>query len=125
MSHRIRQLEDGLAILQSSVSNERHPLLHDDLLKVKFGAEALSSRPTSPTKEEEEPTNKSLDALGTLTLDDHGEVKYFGRSAGSEVCEALCSVFAGADGFSLQQTLMMVSISTLLRSLQTLIHWTG
>lgn len=85
MSHRIRQLEDGLAILQSSVSTERHPLLHDELLKIKFGAEALKSHQESP-KEEEEQTKQSIDALGTLTLTDAGEVKYFGRSAGSEVC---------------------------------------
>ncbi|KAF8888044.1 fungal-specific transcription factor domain-containing protein [Infundibulicybe gibba] len=86
MSHRIRQLEDALAILQSTVSGDRHPLLEDDLLKIKFGAEALTSQHSS-SNEEEEPSRRSIDALGTLTLDDAGEVKYFGRSAGSEAGE--------------------------------------
>ncbi|KAF8656067.1 hypothetical protein AX16_002767 [Volvariella volvacea WC 439] len=83
MSHRIRSLEDGLAILQASVSNERHPLLRDDLLKVKFGAETLRSDKKS-LKHLEEQTKQSIDALGTLTLTDEGDVKYFGSSAGSE-----------------------------------------
>lgn len=87
MSHRIRQLEDGLAILQASVSTERHPLLRDDLLKIKFGAEALKTQ-QSKAQDAEEQTKQSIDALGTLTLTDAGEVKYFGRSAGSEVSRA-------------------------------------
>ncbi len=36
MSQRIRSLEDALAILQATVSEERHPLLEDELLKVKL-----------------------------------------------------------------------------------------
>ncbi|KAL1746401.1 hypothetical protein HDZ31DRAFT_34198 [Schizophyllum fasciatum] len=81
MSHRIRQLEDGLAIVQSSVSNERHPLLDDNLLKIKFGSEILQ-----PVKHEDEPetSNPLIDTLGTLTLNDDGDFKYFGRSGGSE-----------------------------------------
>lgn len=85
MSHRIRQLEDALAILQSSVSDQRHPLLEDALLKIKFGAEALRSSPAPTTDNTPEAEIQSIDALGTLTLGDAGEMKYFGRSAGSEV----------------------------------------
>ncbi|KAG9224386.1 hypothetical protein CCMSSC00406_0007840 [Pleurotus cornucopiae] len=107
MSNRIRALEDALAIMHGTTSSERHPLLSDDLLKIKFGAEALRSDSTqkpngqggggggiangcksdqsgqqATVKTEEQ---ENIDALGTLTLDDKsGEVKYFGRSAGSE-----------------------------------------
>ncbi|KAF5372365.1 hypothetical protein D9615_009254 [Tricholomella constricta] len=86
MSYRIRQLEDALAILQATVSDQRHPLLQDELLKVKFGPEATESRlpSSSPSLGAEQVVDQSIDALGTLTLDDSGEVKYFGRSAGSE-----------------------------------------
>ncbi|KAG6827273.1 hypothetical protein H0H92_012509 [Tricholoma furcatifolium] len=89
MSHRIRQLEDALAILQSTVSNQRHPLLDDDLLKVKFGPEATDARHTQSTGPStiEQNMSQSIDALGTLTLGDSGDVKYFGRSAGSEAGE--------------------------------------
>ncbi|KAF9460589.1 hypothetical protein BDZ94DRAFT_1299782 [Collybia nuda] len=88
MSHRIRQLEDALAIMQSAISSDRHPLLQDDLLKIKFGPEAPGSRPSQGSvgegEREESGKRQSIDALGTLTLGDAGEVKYFGRSAGSE-----------------------------------------
>jgi hypothetical protein len=86
MSNRIRRLEDALAILQSTVSEERHPLLADELLKIKFGPEASDGhRASSGPEEQAAKQAQSIDALGTLTLGDSGEVKYFGRSAGSEV----------------------------------------
>ncbi|KAJ3716513.1 fungal-specific transcription factor domain-containing protein [Lentinula raphanica] len=98
MSSRIRALEDALAIFQASVSSERHPLLEDDLLKIKFGSEVKNLEEfESPGSQQEEsttiPTGTSatrsadattLDAFGTLTLGEEGEMKYFGRSAGSE-----------------------------------------
>ena len=85
MSNRIRQLEDALEILQSSVSDQRHPLLSDELLKVKFGSEAINSR-ENPTGDEDPALQKSsIDALGTLTLESSGKLQYLGRSAGSEV----------------------------------------
>jgi hypothetical protein len=80
MAQRIRQLEDALAIFQTSVSNEVHPLLQEELLSIKYGPETQS--PSSPNDNSQE----LADALGTLTIGQHGEVKYFGRSAGSEVC---------------------------------------
>ena len=74
MGQRIRQLEDALAILQSIVSTEPHPLLGDGLLSIK----------SSPVKYPD-PLAETMDAFGTLTIGDSGESKYFGPSAGSEV----------------------------------------
>ncbi|KAJ7502607.1 fungal-specific transcription factor domain-containing protein, partial [Mycena galericulata] len=79
MSQRIRQLEEALAILQGLMSSQRHPLLAQDLLAIKFAAEA-PKRTDPPAGNQEQ----AIDALGTLTLGDSGEVKYFGRSAGTE-----------------------------------------
>ena len=84
MSNRIRQLEDALAILQSSVTDQTHPLLSDELIKVKFGSESINAR-DPPTSDEDHATQKSIDALGTLTLGSSGKLQYLGRSAGSEV----------------------------------------
>lgn len=84
MSTRIRQLEDALAIMQVSVADERHPLLSDDLLKIKFGGEALEHK-APPTPAEGTSAKEEIDALGTLALGEDGNVTYFGRSAGSEV----------------------------------------
>ena len=83
MSHRIRQLEDALAIFQSAVSEEPHALLSDELMKIKFGAEALPR--SKKMEEDEERTQQTIDAIGTLTLNESGAGAYFGRSAGSEV----------------------------------------
>jgi hypothetical protein len=82
MSNRIRQLEDALAILQATVSDKPHALLSDDHMKIKFGSEAIL-----PKTEEEDVKEGSLDALGTLTLEDSGESRFFGRSAGVEVSD--------------------------------------
>ena len=82
MSERIRQLEDALAIFQAGISHERHPLLRDELLTIKFGPEV---RRTVDEEHKRDMLSSSIDALGTLTVGEHGESKYFGRSAGSEV----------------------------------------
>ncbi|KAI0630475.1 fungal-specific transcription factor domain-containing protein [Trametes polyzona] len=81
MSERIRQLEDALAIFQAGISHERHPLLRDELLTIKFGPEV---RRTVDEEHTRDLLSSSIDALGTLTVGEHGESKYFGRSAGSE-----------------------------------------
>ena len=84
MGQRIKQLEDALAIFQSSVSHETHPLLREELLTIKF-APGNAER---PGVKESSPDNMSdtIDTLGTLTIDERGEARYFGRSGGSEVC---------------------------------------
>ncbi|KZP06065.1 hypothetical protein FIBSPDRAFT_331427 [Athelia psychrophila] len=76
MAQRIRQLEDALAILQSSVSNEPHALLADDLLS--------KSPALGPPGAPKDMLTETTDAFGTLTVDDHGEAKYLGPSAGLE-----------------------------------------
>ncbi|KAI0718035.1 fungal-specific transcription factor domain-containing protein [Cerioporus squamosus] len=81
MSERIRQLEDALAIFQAGISHERHPLLRDELLTIKFGPEV---RRTVDDEHNRDLLSSTIDALGTLTIGEHGESKYFGRSAGSE-----------------------------------------
>lgn len=81
MSERIRQLEDVVALFQAGISNERHPLLRDELLTIKFGPEVRRTVDEENTREK---LSQSIDALGTLTIGDHGETKYFGRSGGSE-----------------------------------------
>lgn len=81
MGQRIRFLEDALAVFQNSVSSESHPLLRDDFLMVKFGPGIVANhrKPDTP------PPDDLAEALGTLTVGEHGDAKYFGRSAGTEV----------------------------------------
>ncbi|TFK43632.1 fungal-specific transcription factor domain-containing protein [Crucibulum laeve] len=83
MGQRIRQLEDTVAIFQSGVSSETHPLLREELLSIKFGPEKGyvpdREQPSRPPSIE-----SSIQAFGTMTIGDRGEGKYFGPSAGSE-----------------------------------------
>ncbi|KDR77286.1 hypothetical protein GALMADRAFT_96046 [Galerina marginata CBS 339.88] len=94
MSDRIRQLEDALAILQSSLNGptgEPHPLLERELLKIKSSIE-LHSASNAPGGEEgaerddedEDGGEQYIDAFGTLAIRDDGAATFYGRSAGSE-----------------------------------------
>lgn len=110
MGQRIRQLEDALAILQSSVSTEPHPLLTNQMLPV----EPKSSLGSSNSMNE---LTDTLDGFGTLTIGDSGEAKYFGASAGSEVGDLIQSPHNSSNrltGFELQT---LLSVRTPLRSL--------
>lgn len=88
MSDRIRQLEDALSILQSTVTSEPHPLLDRDLLKIKSSIElhaAIQESEALPQQLEEEVEESYIDAFGTLAIRDDGAATFYGRSAGSEV----------------------------------------
>lgn len=81
MGIRMRQLENALAIFQSSVSNETHPLLREELLVTT----SVSEKSTPDKEDAEDDTAHTIDALGILTIGDRG-AKYYGPSAGAEVC---------------------------------------
>lgn len=89
MSERIRQLEDALAILQSSTTRETHPLLRPDLLSIKSGLElhsAINQGLVAPLSDQEaDEASQQIDAFGTLAVRDDGAATFYGRSAGSEV----------------------------------------
>ncbi|OCH83843.1 hypothetical protein OBBRIDRAFT_892109 [Obba rivulosa] len=89
MSDRIRQLEDALALLQSSVGREPHPLLARDLLAIKSGLELHSAAMRRAEADAQDPESDDEDpqctnAFGTLAVRDDGAATFYGRSAGSE-----------------------------------------
>ncbi|TDL15877.1 hypothetical protein BD410DRAFT_777607 [Rickenella mellea] len=79
MGERIRQLEDALAMLQSRVSDETHPLLRDELLSLKV---------RKPEDERERQigsgSEEFVDAFGTLSISDKGSSMFFGAAGGTE-----------------------------------------
>ncbi|KAK0461217.1 fungal-specific transcription factor domain-containing protein [Desarmillaria tabescens] len=80
MGQRIQELEEALRDFQASTSTEPHPLLRQELLVIKYPpGMALPS-----TQTPDNTTMELSDALGTLTIGDHGDAKYFGHSAGTE-----------------------------------------
>ncbi|KAG9313765.1 hypothetical protein JVU11DRAFT_6124 [Chiua virens] len=89
MSDRIRQLEDALAVLQSSIApSESHPLLRRDLLDVKsiidlhVAIDDERDRKASESRADDD--SQYIEAFGTLALRDDGAATFYGRSAGSE-----------------------------------------
>lgn len=88
LSSRIRQLEDALAGLQAKHSTEPHPLLHDDLVSTDElreslgdeGGDFVDDSPPAPMGQ----TGEVIDALGTLSISDHGISRFFGPTGGSE-----------------------------------------
>ncbi|KAF5348854.1 hypothetical protein D9756_009706 [Leucocoprinus leucothites] len=100
MSDRIRQLEDALTILQSTLSSEPHPLLSRELMKIKSsldlhaaingevmksgGVNGIKLEGGGRTGEDEDEGESVIDAFGTLAIRDDGAATFYGRSAGSE-----------------------------------------
>lgn len=64
LSTRVRQLEDALAEAHGFHSNERHPLLTDDLLQIKRPLEREAKKEVTPPQEAE--TAEAIDAVGSL-----------------------------------------------------------
>jgi len=102
MSDRIRQLEDALAILHSSLSSEPHPLLSRDLMNIKSSIElhaAIEEEAKAQQARSDVDARTStagdgdgenvIDAFGTLAISNDGASMFYGRSAGSEVSKHL------------------------------------
>jgi hypothetical protein len=105
MSDRIRQLEDALTILQSTLSSQPHPLLSRELMKIKSSIELHAAVDEGMLQSqsigrggngangikqegdgtEEEEGESVIDSFGTLAIRDDGAATFYGRSAGSEV----------------------------------------
>ncbi|THH16401.1 hypothetical protein EW146_g4238 [Bondarzewia mesenterica] len=81
MSDRIRQLEDALAVLQSSHSSEQHPLLRDGLL---FLDQDRFEEHPSAENEDGEVSKDVVNAFGTMSISEHGVSRFFGPTGGSE-----------------------------------------
>ena len=62
LSHRVRSLEDALSVAHKAISNERHPLLSDELLRIKNPLERdVVAEP--PKVQEEEDTIENAGSL--------------------------------------------------------------
>lgn len=88
LATRVRQLEDALRSSHSHLSSEQHPLLSEELLRIKapLQREAAPQRnaTSNPIKEEEQNPDV-VDAFGSLSVSISGRAKYFGSTAGSWV----------------------------------------
>ncbi len=62
LSHRVRSLEDALSVAHKAIASDRHPLLSDELMRIKNPLERdVIAEP--PRVQDEEDT---IDAVGSL-----------------------------------------------------------
>lgn len=80
MSDRIRQLEDALAVLQASHSNEQHPLLQDSMLIL----DQDKTEDRANESDDGDDPRDALNAFGTMSISDQGVSRFFGPTGGSE-----------------------------------------
>ncbi|KAF7345605.1 hypothetical protein MVEN_01579500 [Mycena venus] len=84
MSDRILHLEDALAVIQSTVTTEPHPLLTRELLKIKSSIELHSANEGEDEKALSD--SEYIDAFGTLAIREDGAATFYGRrSTQSEI----------------------------------------
>lgn len=88
LANRVRELEDALRSSHSHISSEQHPLLTEELLRIKapLQREVPSLKTSSAVAVKEEESNPDVvDAFGSLSISLSGRAKYFGQTANSWV----------------------------------------
>ncbi|KAI0296024.1 fungal-specific transcription factor domain-containing protein [Russula brevipes] len=82
---RVRDLEDGLRTSHALNSSEPHPLLSDELLRVKapLQREAPPRNQTTINQQEEENNPDVIDSFGTLAINGAGQTSYYSQFANS------------------------------------------
>ncbi|KAJ7173815.1 fungal-specific transcription factor domain-containing protein [Mycena filopes] len=87
LANRVRELEDALRSSHSHLSNEQHPLLSEELLRIKAPLQrevpAFRNQPPGNAIKEEEHNPDVVDAFGSLSISLSGGAKYFGTTANS------------------------------------------
>ncbi|KAH8825667.1 fungal-specific transcription factor domain-containing protein [Flagelloscypha sp. PMI_526] len=80
MQARIRKLEDALADVHQTYSNDPHPLLRADLLGLN-----IANNPFADVVQPTPIERRTIDALGTLNITEQGFSHFLGSTGGSEV----------------------------------------
>ena len=85
---RVRELEDALRVSHNQNSSDEHPLLSEELLRIKapLQREALPRNPTLTNEQEEASNPDVVDSFGTLRIARRGLTHYYGQFANSWVC---------------------------------------
>ncbi|KAF9523061.1 fungal-specific transcription factor domain-containing protein [Crepidotus variabilis] len=86
LATRVRELEDALRSSHSQLSTDQHPLLTEELLKIKAPLQrdvAHTKTVNSDAVKEEENNPDVVDAFGSLSIGLSGKTKYYGQTANS------------------------------------------
>lgn len=89
LSNRVRDLEDALRDSHRQLSGEQHPLLAEDLLRIKapLERESNSDSPRGTNGIKEEAGHDVVDSFGSLSISHTGKQKFYGHTANSWVSE--------------------------------------
>ncbi|KAI5122508.1 hypothetical protein M0805_001416 [Coniferiporia weirii] len=80
---RIRELEDALRESHGHMSNQIHPLLSEDLLRIKAPLQREATDSATPNGIKEEPSTDVVDSFGSLSISHTGKTKFYGHTANS------------------------------------------
>ncbi|KAI0091791.1 fungal-specific transcription factor domain-containing protein [Irpex rosettiformis] len=82
LSNRVRELEDGLRTSHSQHSQDSHPLLSEELLRIKAPLQREGLGASSATTNGDE-NGDVVEHFGSLAISDNGRTSYFGQATGS------------------------------------------
>ena len=104
LANRVRELEDALRASHALHSLEPHPLLSEELLRIKAPIQRENLINTGAANgTNEEPGADVVDSFGSLAISDTGRTNYFGQATSSWVSRYRCS------SLSPYLTILMVS----------------
>ncbi|RPD64305.1 hypothetical protein L226DRAFT_460396 [Lentinus tigrinus ALCF2SS1-7] len=84
LANRVRELEDALRTSHALHSLEPHPLLSEDLLRIKAPIQRENLINTgAPNGSSDEPGADVVDSFGSLAISDTGRTNYFGQATSS------------------------------------------
>ncbi|TDL23723.1 hypothetical protein BD410DRAFT_786992 [Rickenella mellea] len=79
LSHRVRELEDALASEHAALSRDEHPLLREELRRIKNPLE----REVVPEQPKQNDEDDAIDAVGSLSISHTGRTNFYGQTANS------------------------------------------
>ncbi|KIL65532.1 hypothetical protein M378DRAFT_161851 [Amanita muscaria Koide BX008] len=83
LAQRVRDLEDALRVTHCQMSSEPHPLLSEELLKVKAPLQRDPPATRYAGQKAEETGTEIIDAFGSLSISVSGQTTYYGSIANS------------------------------------------
>lgn len=89
LSNRVRELEDGLRVSHAQNSTASHPLLAEDLLRIKAPIQREGLIVGANGSDEQ--GGDVVDSFGSLSISDTGRTNFFGQATSSFVCLMLCT----------------------------------
>ncbi|KAF8633249.1 hypothetical protein AX15_001442 [Amanita polypyramis BW_CC] len=83
LAQRVRDLEDALRVTHSQLSSQQHPLLAEELLKIKAPLQRDPPAGRTTPQKVEENSAEVVDAFGSLSISVSGRTNYYGSIANS------------------------------------------